>query len=63
MKILYLLPSLKNAGPVNVCLNLIKELPSTVEVTILSLNDGELFLSLVSLQRFMFSKNKYKRYS
>lgn len=43
MKILYLLPSLKNAGPVNVCLNLIKELPSTVEVTILSLNDGELF--------------------
>lgn len=43
MKILYLLPSLKNAGPVNVCLNLIKELPSNVDVTILSINDGELF--------------------
>lgn len=42
MNILYLLPSLKNAGPVNVCLNLIKELPDSVSVTVLALNDGDL---------------------
>lgn len=41
IKILFIIPSMKNAGPVNVCLTLINNLPSDYNVTLLSLGDGE----------------------
>ncbi|ADU67661.1 glycosyltransferase family 4 protein [Pantoea sp. At-9b] len=40
-KILFIVPSLKNAGPVNVCLNIIKNLPDFYDIEVLALNDGE----------------------
>jgi glycosyltransferase involved in cell wall biosynthesis len=40
-KILFIVPSLKNAGPVNVCLTIIKNLPVFYDIEVLALNDGE----------------------
>ncbi|HCI9375179.1 TPA: glycosyltransferase family 4 protein [Escherichia coli] len=39
--ILFILPSMKNAGPVNVCLTIINNLPSDYNITLLSLGEGE----------------------
>ncbi|WP_460191388.1 glycosyltransferase family 4 protein [Klebsiella variicola] len=39
--ILFILPSMKNAGPVNVCLTIIDNLPSDYNITLLSLGEGE----------------------
>lgn len=41
-KILYILPSLKNSGPVNMCLSLIKNLAPLYKITVYSLKDGGL---------------------
>ncbi|MDR6295890.1 MAG: glycosyltransferase family 4 protein [Pantoea dispersa] len=40
-KILFIVPSLKNAGPVNVCLTIINNLPEFYDIEVLALNDGE----------------------
>lgn len=40
-KILFVVPSLKNAGPVNVCLTIIKNLPEFYDIEVLALNEGE----------------------
>ena len=40
-KILFIVPSLVNAGPVNVCLTLIQNIPHDYDIEVLALNHGE----------------------
>ncbi|NEY30344.1 glycosyltransferase family 4 protein [Escherichia coli] len=41
MRVLYIIPSFKNSGPINVCFNIIKFLPKKFEVDVLSFMDGD----------------------